>query len=124
MIKLHVKLNVAGEFFPYVSVLECTNPEKGIWRTVMDFASAGGDDSERLGAFYVYLNAIMQHDMGIRVDGQLEAIAHVLAQKLLFNDHSHTTAVGFDDEGAPYLITPAGMFQTKGGEHYLSIHAR
>lgn len=124
MIKLHVKLNVIGEFFPYVSVLECTDTEKGHWKTVMDFTSAGGGGSEPLAAFELYLDAIMHHNVDIHVDAELESIAHVLAQKLLLNDHSHTTAVGFDDEGAPFLITPAGTFQSKRGEHFLHINAR
>lgn len=120
MIKLSLKLNAQGEFFPSVSLNRLVDTERRIWAQMMEFRQIVRDPHDTL--LFNHIHDYMTEDVEIHIDGLLEGLAHSIAHSFLSFDTG--TDVGFDDEGAPYLATLAGMFQTKGGEHYITIYAR
>lgn len=120
MVKLRLKLNTHGEFFPSVSLNRLVDTERRIWTQMMEFRQIVRDphDTRLFNCIHEYLI----EDVEIHIDALLEGLAHSIAHSFLSFDDGIT--VGFDDEGAPYLVTKMGMFQTKGGEHYITIYAR
>lgn len=120
MIKLSLKLNMQGQFFPTVSLNRLVDPERGIWKQIVEFQKFVHDPHDTI--LFTQIHAYLSEDVEIQVDGPLEGLAHAIAHSFVFVEE-HVT-VGFDDEGAPHLATNHGQFQTKGGEHYLVIYAR